>query len=213
MANAPSTTDLVQLQDIRDGVILLKDNSLRGIVEISAINFDLRSTDEQSAILQQFQAFLNSVDFPVQIVVHSRKFDISSYLATVQAASEKLTSELLKIQAQEYMRFVSELSDLSNIMSKKFYVALPFTVVPTGNGKKGFVSSITDMFKKKTPAQAAGPTSEQLSTYRMQLQQRADLIIGGLSGMGLSGHMLSQDELVQLFTSLYQPVVPQKQSK
>ncbi len=212
MANTPSTTDLVQLQDIRDGVVLLKDSSLRGIVEINAINFDLRSTDEQSAILQQFQAFLNSVDFPVQIIVHSRKFDISTYLATIQAASEKLTSELLKIQAQEYMRFVSELSDLSNIMSKKFYISLPFSVVPTGSEKKGFVSGFTDMFKKKPAAQATGPTPEQLATYRMQLQQRADLIIGGLSGMGLSGHMLGQEELVQLFTELYKPVVPQKKT-
>ncbi len=212
MANAPSTTDLVQLKDIRDGVVIIKDDSLRGIVEINAINFELRSTDEQSAILQQFQAFLNSVDFPIQIVIHSRKFDISSYLATIQAASEKLTSELLKIQAQEYMRFVSELSDLSNIMSKKFYVALPFTVIPTGEGKKGLLSGVTGMFKKKTPAQAAGPTAEQLATYRSQLQQRADLIISGLSGMGLTGHMLGQDELVRLFTELYQPVVPQKKT-
>lgn len=214
MAKAPpSTTDLVQLKQITDGIIVLKDGSLRAIVEISAINFELRSSEEQAAILQQFQAFVNSVDFPIQMVVHSRKFDISTYLATVATASEPLTNELLKIQAQEYMRFVQELSELANIMSKRFYIALPFTVTvaPT---KKGMLSGITGIFsrKKKGPIQEGIPP-EQLATYKGQLQQRADLVIGGLSGMGLKGKVLGQEELLVLFGDLYNPVVPAAQVK
>jgi type IV secretory pathway VirB4 component len=211
MATAPSTTDLVQLETVRDGVIILKDGSLRAVVQINAINFELRSSDEQVAIIQQFQAFLNSVDFPLQIIVHSRKFDISTYLATIQNAATQLTNELLKVQAQEYMRFVGELSDLANIMSKNFYIALSFSVLPTSDAQGGVLSGIKSLFKKKTP-QPGGPTTEQLAGYRAQLQQRADIVIGGLSGMGLQGHLMEHDELVALFSGLYNPVVPQKQA-
>lgn len=209
MANtAPSTTDLTQIKDMRDGVIVLKDGSLRGIIQVSAVNFELRSSDEQSAILQQFSAFLNSVDFPIQMVVHSRRFDISAYLATVQTASEQLTNELLKVQAGEYMRFVSELSDLANIMAKNFYVVVPLSVTPVSTSK-GILGGFKDLFKKSPTKQELTP--EQLAAYRMQLQQRADLVIGGLSGMSLTGHMLNQDELATLFNALYNPVVPVSQ--
>jgi type IV secretory pathway VirB4 component len=207
MANEPSTADLIQIKDIQDGVIMLKDGSLRGIVQVSAINFELRSSDEQAAILQQFASFLNSIDFPVQMVVHSRRFDISAYLASVQTATAQLTNELLKVQAAEYMRFVGELAELANIMAKNFYVAIPMSVVAASDNK-GIIAGIKDIFKKK-PAQPQGIAPEQLAAFKSQLQQRADLIIGGLSGMGLTGHMMPQDELLALFNALYNPVVPE----
>jgi len=206
MANAPSTTDLIQLKEIIDGVIFLKDGSLRGVVQISAINFELRSSDEQMAILQQYASFLNSIDFPIQMIVHSRRFDISEYLQNVQAASDQLTNELLKVQAGEYIRFINELSSLSNIMAKNFYIALPMSVTPI-KSEGGMFSGITGIFKKK-PAIKKGIPDEQIATYKGQLQQRADLIIGGLSGMGLRAHMLNQEELLKLFGELYNPVVP-----
>jgi type IV secretory pathway VirB4 component len=208
MANTPSTTDLTQIKDLRDGVIVLKDGSLRGVVQVSAVNFELRSSDEQAAILQQFASFLNSIDFPVQMVVHSRRFDISAYLATVQTSSEQLTNELLKVQATEYIRFVGELSELANIMSKNFYVVVPLSITPV-TVSKGILGGFKDIFKKSPTQQELTP--EQLATYRAQLQQRADLVIGGLSGMGLTGHMLAQDELSALFGALYNPVVPAAQ--
>jgi len=209
MANEPSTTDLIQLKEISDGVIILKDGSLRGVVQVSAINFELRSSDEQAAILQQYASFLNSIDFPIQMIVHSRKFDISEYLVNVQTASDQLTNELLKVQAAEYIRFIGELSSLSNIMAKNFYVALPLMVTPTKE-KEGFFAGIKGMFKKKSAVKPSVAT-EQLASYKGQLQQRADLIIGGLSGMGLKGHMLNQEELLKLFNELYNPVVPAPQ--
>lgn len=210
MANEPSTTELIQLREIRDGVVVLKDGSLRGIVQVSAINFELRSSDEQAAILQQFASFLNSVDFPMQLIVHSRRFDISAYLAATQAATDQLTNELLKIQAEEYIRFVGELSELSNIMAKNFYVVLPLSVAAASESA-GFFGGIKDLFKKKSPQQQV-ISPEQLATQKTQLQQRADLIIGGLSGMGLQGRMLGQDELAKLFGELYNPVVPISQA-
>jgi type IV secretory pathway VirB4 component len=208
MAPPPSTTDLVQIKQIVDGVIVLKDGTLRAVVQVSAINFELRSSEEQAAILQQFQGFLNSVDFPIQMIVHSRKFDITAYLASVQQAVAELTSELLKVQAEEYMRFIKELSALANIMSKNFYVALPFQVTAAPTAKKGILSGVTGMFSKKKGAAQDGIPPEQLASYKVQLQQRADLLLGGLSGMGLKGHVMSQEELIALFNDLYNPKVP-----
>ena len=209
MANkAPSTTDLLPFQDIRDGVIFLKNNALRMVVEISAINFELRSSDEQEAIIQQFQGFLNALDFPTEIIVQSRKFDISTYVESVQTASSQLTNELLKLQATEYIRFIQELSDLSNIMSKQFFVVLPFQATQEGEKKGGFLSGL---FKKKAAAGPTGPSDEVVAAYRAQLQQRADLVIGGLSGLGLKGHSLNQEGLLKLFKGVYSPIVPVNQ--
>ena len=205
---APSTTDLVQLAQIADNVIVLKAGSLRAVVEVNAINFDLRSSDEQAAITQQFEAFLNSIDFPVQIVVESRRFDVSGYLATIKTAAESLTNELLKVQAEEYARYVNELSELANIMSKRFFVVLQFTATSAPEtSKKGFFSGITGIFSSKKPASAA-IAAETLTAYQQQLTQRADFVLGGLSGMGLKGHILGQDELKSLFHDLYNPTVP-----
>lgn len=202
----PTTTDLIPFKDIADGIVLLKDGSVRAIVEVNAINFELRSSDEQTAILQQFQGFLNSLDFPVQFVVQSRKFDITAYLATVQTAADQLTNDLLKVQAQEYSRFVGELAELANIMAKKFYIALPFMAV-SASQSKGFFGSITGIFSKK-PAAPQGIPADQLATYKSQVSQRAYLVIAGISGLGLQGRLLGQEEVVALFTSLYSPVVP-----
>ena len=203
----PSTTDLLQMAQIQENVVVLKNGSLRAIAEISAVNFDLRSSDEQAAIIQQFESFLNSIDFPIQIVIQSRRFDVSGYVATVRAAGETLTNELLKVQAEEYARYVNELSELANIMSKRFFVVIEFTAAAAEKTKKGFFSGITGMFKKKKP-ENLGITPENLAIYQQQLSQRADFVLGGLSGMGMKGHVLAQDELKKLFRDLYNPVVP-----
>lgn len=205
MATETSTTDLIQIQELRDGVLILKDGSLRAVVKISAINFDLRSSDEQQAILQQFGAFMNSIDFPIQMVAHSRRFDITTYLANLESATQGLTNDLLKVQSGEYARFVRELSELANIMQKNFYVVLPMEVTATSEST-GFFGGIKEMFKKTQSAQSL--SSEQLALFRSQLQQRADLILGSISGMGLKGSMLGQEELIALFNDVYNPVVP-----
>src|SRR3989344_5634877 len=113
-----STQNLVSIREIRDSVLLLKDGSLRALIEVSAINFELRSEDEQTAIIQNFQKFVNSLDFPLHISMISRRLYIDNYLKLAAEASGELDNELLRIQANEYMKFVEELSSLTNIMSK-----------------------------------------------------------------------------------------------
>jgi hypothetical protein len=214
MAN-PSTTDLVRIKDIADNIVILKDDTLRAVVDIGAINFELRSSDEQQAILQQFESFLNSVDFPLQVVVQSRRFDIAGYVKQVMDTAATLTNELLKVQAAEYTRFVVELSELANIMAKRFFVIIPFAAPAAEKTEGGgFLSGITGMFGKK--GAAAKPKDIDPATitlWQQQLQQRADLVIGGLSGMGLKGRILRGEELLAMYRDLYNPVVPPEQVK
>lgn len=199
-----STKNLVDIADIVDNVVLLKNGSLRTVIEVSSINFELRSEGEQVAILQNFQRFLNSTDFPLQIVVNSRKLDIKDYVKLIDQSTESLASELLKIQAVEYSNFIKELADLSNIMSKKFYIVVPFYVFETPS-KTGIMNSIKSIIKPSNVAKQIKP--EQLETYRNQLLQRVELVFDGLVGLGLKTRLLEGPELMNLYYDLYNPGV------
>lgn len=183
---------------------------MRAVVEVSAINFELRSEEEQIAIIQNFQRFVNSVDFPLHICIISRRLYIDNYLKLASEASGQLDNELLRIQASEYMKFIKELSSLTNIMSKKFYIAVPFYVfeAPT---KTGIFQSFKSVISPSTTIQAI--SEEKFSVYRNQLMQRAELIFGGLVGMGLKTRLLERDELVQMFYGLYNPTAKTTEEK
>ncbi len=196
----PSTKQLVEVADIRDNVVFLKNGSLRAVLEVSAVNFELKSEEEQVAILQNFQNFLNSVDFPLQIAITSRKLDIEDYLKLVDSANNTLTNELLKIQAMEYSKFVKELSDLANIMTKKFYIIVPFYIFETP-GKTGIIKSITSIFKPSTAVQQI--SDEQFSTYQGQLLQRVELTLDSLIGVGVKAKILQKDELMKIYYEIY----------
>src|SRR3989338_11647327 len=116
-----NTKQFVDIHDIRDGVILLKNSSLRMLIEVNSVNFDLKSADEQTAIIRGFQNFINSLDFPLQITIQSRRLDIKGYLTKTEEIVNRIDNELLRIQGVEYLRFVRSLTELANIMSKKFY--------------------------------------------------------------------------------------------
>lgn len=197
-----STKQLVEISNIIDNIVLLKNGSLRAVIEVSALNFELRSEGEQIAILQNFQRFINSIDFPLQIVVNSRKLNIDEYLKLIDQFSNELTNELLKIQASEYSKFIGELSDLSNIMSKKFYIVVPFYVFEAPS-KSGITQSIKSIFKPSAVVKELTP--EQLETYKSQLLQRTELIFDGLIGLGLKAKTLEKDDLMNLFYGLYNP--------
>lgn len=199
-----TTKDFVVISDIRDSVVILKNGSLRSIIEVNSINFELKSIDEQSAIIQSFQNFVNSVDFPLQIIINSRKLDIGPYLKTLDTLGETLKNELLKIQAVEYSRFIKGLTELANIMSKKFYVSVPFYPVeaaaPTAGGLLGVLKSVV------APSKFIKALSdEELENYKIQLDQRIELIRQGINGLGIETRILKKDELMNLFYSYYNP--------
>jgi hypothetical protein len=203
-ATGLNTTEFVEIHDVKEDVIILKNGSLRMVVEVGSINFDLKSSDEQVAIIDGFKNFLNSLDFPLQIVVHSRKLNIEGYLARTSQTVETIGNELLRIQGVEYVKFVRGLVELSNVMSKKFYVVVPFYILETVESKKSFWAGVKLTFgssKKKVELLQ----DKDFAIYKSQIQQRAELIFDGLEGMGLSARFLTTDELINMFSKLYNP--------
>src|ERR1700733_8687853 len=122
-----STQDFVPVSEVRDGVVVLKDGGLRAILLASSINFALKSEDEQTAFIVQFQNFLNSLDFSVQIFVQSRMLDIRPYIATLEAAYKEQLDDLMRIQIREYIEFIKSFTEAANIMTKNFFVVVPYS--------------------------------------------------------------------------------------
>lgn len=197
-----STQQYVDVEEIKDGVIILKNGSLRSILLVSSINFDLKSTDEQDAIIQQYQSFLNSLDFPAQILINSRRLNVEPYLDFLGEKEKKQTNELLRLQISEYRNFIKNLTEVSNIMTKFFYIVVPFSPVESKEG--GVFNKISAMF---SPRQEVLKKRESFETYKNQLWQRVDHVISGLSGIGLKLVPLKTEEIIELLYNSYNPNV------
>lgn len=195
-----STQKYVDVDRIKDNVIVLKNGSLRAILTASSINFDLKSSEEQEAIIHQYQNFLNSLDFPVQIVISSRKLDINPYLELLKEKEVQQNNELLKFQISEYKNFIKNLTDLSNIMSKFFYIIVPFSPIETKN--QGFFGKITSLLN---PRQAVSEKNVLFETYKNQLWQRVDHINASLGGIGIRLTFLKTEEIIELLYNSYNP--------
>lgn len=198
--SASSTQKYVDVDEIRDGVIVLKTGALRSIMLVSSLNFDLKSTEEQDAIINQYQAFLNSLDFPVQIVVSSRRFNIEPYLGLLQNEEKQQENELLRFQIAEYKSFIKNLTEVSNIMSKYFYVVVPFSPVEDEQG--GLIDKLFGIFRTKEASFSHGDLFE---TYKSQLLQRLDHIAAALGGTGVHVTQLNTEEIIELLYNSYNP--------
>jgi len=197
-----STQKYVDIEEIRDGIVVLKSGALRSILLVSSINFDLKSTEEQDAIVGQYQNFINSLDFPIQVVISSRKLNIKPYLEFLKDKGNQQTNELLRLQISEYINFVKNLTDVSNIMSKFFYIIVPFS--PVENRKGGIFTKISSIFN---PRQAVMRKRELFETYENQLLQRVDHVIAGLSGTGVRITPLGTEEIIELLYNSYNPTI------
>jgi len=187
MAKTP-TQQFLEIDKIKEGVIILKDKSLRGVLMTSSINFALKSEDEQTAIIYQFQDFLNSLDFSIQIVIQSRKLNITGYLDKLKKLEGGQKNELLKIQTSEYRAFIQKIISGGTIMSKNFFVIVPFTAITIpGAQEKGSAAE------------------EQFRRNKAQLWQRMEFIAMGLRRCGLQTASLTTVELIELFWALYHP--------
>jgi type IV secretory pathway VirB4 component len=199
-AIAPSQL-VIDIEEVRDGVIVMKDHSLRALLMTSSLNFALKSQDEQTAISMQYQSFLNSLDFPVQFFITSRKLNIGPYLDTLKEAEKKQTSDLLKVQITEYMEFIKTFVQASNIMSKSFYIVVPFNS-PSAAEATGISKWLSFGRSSKTPKMLDPVAFEE---YKTQLWQRVDQVIGGITRAGIRGAPLNTEELIELFYGLYNP--------
>lgn len=197
---ASSTQKYVDVEEMRDGVMVLKSGALRAVLLVSSINFDLKSSQEQDAIISQYQAFLNSLDFPVQIVIQSRRFNIGPYIESLKDEEKQQVNELLRFQIGEYSNFIKNLSEVSNIMSKFFYIVVPFS--PVEDQQSGFFGKMAGIFR---PKQAIGMKGERFDTYKSQLLQRVDHIAAALSGAGVKVSQLNTEEIIELLYNSYNP--------
>jgi len=200
MKEAQPTQKFVEIEDIRHGLVILKNGSLRRVLMVSGINFELKSEEEQNIIAYSYQNFLNTLDFSVQIVIHSRKLNIENYLNKLAERQSIETNELLKNQISEYIEFIRSFVELNAVMAKTFFVVVPYDpiVIPSG-GKK-----ILEFFKfgSKTKISAL---EESLEQKIVQLNQRTDQVINGLTQVGLRVVALKDEELIELFYNLYNP--------
>ncbi len=193
-----STQEFLEFEQIREGIIILKNKALRAVLMVSSLNFALKSEDEQKAILYQFQDFLNSLDFPCQILIHSRKLNIVGYLDKLKEIEEKEENELLKIQIVEYRKFIEDIMAGGAIMQKIFYLIVPFTLLEA--------REVIPEKKRRLSIKIPVLTEEEFQRCKTQLWQRVEFIVLGLRRCGLQCIPLSTTELVELFWSFYHPL-------
>ncbi len=209
---AKASQEFVKIREIRDGVVVLQDGGLRAILMASSINFALKSEENQQAIISQFQSFLNTLDFSVQIVVQSRRFNIAPYLATLEERYKKQTNELLKIQTREYIGFVKKFNENTNIMNKSFFVVVPYSpaILEVKSGGGGVLGGLS---LKKSAGGSATVQSASFDEHRAQLEQRMSVVEQGLIRTGVRVAHLGTEELVELFYQLFNPGETEKVAK
>ncbi|MFA5051967.1 MAG: hypothetical protein WC544_02800 [Patescibacteria group bacterium] len=196
----PSTQAYLNILEIKDDTVILKDGTLRGVVLVSSINFALKSEDEQNAVIQGYVQFLNSLEFSLQIVIQSRKLNIDEYLERLKKIEKEQTNELLKMQTREYRQYIAELVSLADIMSKRFYIVVPYS---TGSIKsKGFISRLKEAV---SPTTVISIKQKKFEKNRVELSKRMEYIIDGLSSIGLKATPLDTQGLIELFYNTYNP--------
>lgn len=199
--------DFVPIKEIRDGVVILRDGTLRMLLMASSINLALKSGDEQQAVLMQFQSFLNSLEFSTQIFIQSRRLDIRPYILLLEERFKAEVNDLLKIQIREYIGFVKAITQSTNIMSKMFVIVVPYAPPKSVTASTPSSSAMAGLFGKKkevntTPSQSAVEAFEEART---QLEQRAGIISQGLSRTGVRIVPLGTEELTELYYRLFNP--------
>lgn len=197
------TQNYLDIFEIRDDTVVLKDGTLRAGVLVSSMNFMLKSEDEQQAVIQGYMSFLNSFDFPIQIVIQSRKLRIDEYVNRLKSVAKEQTNELLRAQTLDYKEFVEELVDIADIMTKRFYVVVPYSPSEKhGSKQKSFASRLASVF---SPERVITLREERFHHYKEELDKRAGFVQESLQSLGLSTARLDTQSLIELFYTTYNP--------
>lgn len=194
------TQRYLDISEIKEDLVVMKDGTIRAVLLVSSINFALKSVDEQNAIVQAYMQFLNSLDFPIQIVIQSRKMNIDEYLRKLGESERTQQNDLLRRQISDYRDYVKQLVELAEIMQKKFFVIVPLD--PTTDRQKGFVTRMSEVLN---PSTAVHLTDERFRKNKDSLMLRVNSIIGGLQSMSLNSVMLDTQSLIELFYTVYNP--------
>ena len=193
----------LDIAEIRENLVILKDGTLRSVLLVSSINFSLKSLDEQNAIVQAYMQFLNSLDFPIQIVIQSRRMNIDNYMAQLDEQRKTIENDLLKRQINDYQDFIKQLVKLGDIMQKRFYVVVPLDpATDQGTTQKGFFQRLGEIL---SPTVAGKLSEKKFEKQKFDLSLRVNQIIGGLSSMSLNAIQLDTQSLIELFYTVYNP--------
>ncbi|OGL73519.1 hypothetical protein A3E39_02120 [Candidatus Uhrbacteria bacterium RIFCSPHIGHO2_12_FULL_60_25] len=191
----------LDIAEIKEDIVIMKDGTIRGVLLVSSINFALKNVDEQNAIVQAYMGFLNSIDFPIQIVIQSRRMNIDTYLRSLLDAQKTQTNDLLRAQIADYREYVAQLVQLGDIMQKRFYVVVPLDPASESQ-KRNFFSRLTEVM---TPAVAIRLSEARFQEQRRNLMLRVNTVIGGLQSMSLNAALLDTQSLIELFYTVYNP--------
>jgi len=198
--SAKATQEFVPIKEVRDGIVVLKDGGLRALVLANSINLSLKSSNEQKATILQFQNFLNTLDFPVQISVQSRRLDIRPYLLLLENRMKVQNEPLLKLQTKEYMDFIRNFTETVSIMTKTFFVIVPYT---QNNFKPS--SNAFNFFSKKSKEEMKIEEEVDFEEKRSQLEERVSVIQQGLNRCGIKSAQLGSEEVVEVFYKVFNP--------
>lgn len=205
MPNQTPTQQFIDIAGIKDGLVILKNGSYRLILSVSAINFSLKSEQEQNALIFQYQSFLNSLHFPIQIVIQSKRLDLNQYLKKVEKLKSTQKNELIALQTEDYIDFVSQLINVANIMKKSFFVVVGFD--PTSLKKPSMVDKL---FKKESPGQLR-VSDQEFKHHKEQILQHANVVATGLGSLGLHCVQMTTEEIIELFYKIYNPEIADKE--
>ena len=197
-----TTQNFLDVERVKEGTIILKDHSLRGVMLVSSLNFALKAYDEQQATIFQFQNFLNSLDFSCQILIQSRKLNMIGYIDFLKQLEENQTNELLQAQTRDYRQFIEKMIEGSSIMTKTFFVIVPFYL----SESEGTTAAGGALFKFKT---VPNLTEELFQMAKGQLYQRMEFLSLGLRRCGIYATSLKTEDIAELLWRLYHPAEAQ----
>lgn len=207
--NPNSTQNTLQIAEIRDGIVIMSDGSFRSVLMMKSVNFDLMNPQEQESVEFSYQGFLNSLYFPIQILVRSQKVDIRPYLEKLDKIRSEHDNMLLALLMEDYITFMSNIAMQTNIMDKRFYVVVPF--IPAGleaqkavEASKNFVNNLFGAFRP-TEAQHVVINEADLEAAKTELRNRVQAVLNGLMQTGVQGIPLDTQELIELFYEAYNP--------
>lgn len=204
-----STQRYLPFSEIRENMILMKDNSSRMILKVHALNFNLKSTEEQDAILMSYQRFLNALNFPIQLIVRSLRVDIEAYINKLKILSDKQQNTLLKNQTDRYIDFLLTLIDVAQIMKKEFYIVVPYDQEGNESVRKNGITGIFTSFWRSISQEES--VSDIIANRRMANRlykgnmERLSTVKMSLEAIGLRAEELSKEELVKFLYNYYNP--------
>ncbi len=207
-----STQTHIRIAEIRENVVVLKNGGMRAVLKTSSINFNLKSEEEQNAIVYSYQSFLNSLEFPIQILVRSKKLDIDDYIDGVKKLGEKQENKLLQEQTMEYAQYIKRLVEYADIMEKEFYVIIPYDPgrAQSGESTKKFFSFFQRLAPKDSYADIKQRRSE-FNNLKKGLLQRVNVIQAGLENCGLKVEQMDTTSLIELYYESYNPMTSRSQ--